>query len=385
MLPTSGSIYTYSYVAFGEVFAWMMGGALILELVIAASTVAAGWSGYVQGILHSAGYTLPDYFAKVPSQGGVINLPALIIVVFVGCVLYLGNKDSKKLNAILVFIKMAAIFAFILSAAPHFDSTNWVNFMPFGFNKVVFGASVLFFAFTGFGTLAAAAEECKNPKRDLTIGIIGSLVLSTVIYVIVGGLATGIVAYEQLDNEHALAHALSLNNSNIGAAIVATGAVCGMTTVIMMNIYGISRIFYVIARDGLLPKFLSRLHPKYDSPYITIVLFSAFTAILAALCPLQVLGELSSMGALIDYIVAVLVVMIFRFRLKSVVRPFKCPAIFVIGPMAFIASMCLLFQLIIDTDGHLLVTGKLIIYWFTAIFLLYCVRKFFINRAVPNV
>jgi APA family basic amino acid/polyamine antiporter len=149
---------------------------------------------------------------------------------------------------------MIAIGIFIFVAAPHFDATNWENFMPHGFHSVIMGASTLFFAFTGFGLLATAAEECKNPKRDLTIGIIGSLGLSTVLYIIVGGLATGIVSFELLDNSQPLAHALAVNNSNIGSAIVATGAIFGMTTVIMMNIYAQSRIFYVMSRDGLMPK-----------------------------------------------------------------------------------------------------------------------------------
>ena len=380
MLPTSGSVYTYSYVAFGEVFAWLMGSVIVIELGVASSTVAAAWSGYVQGRLAAINIYLPDFLAKVPSEGGLINLPAFLIVAFVGSILYLGTKDSKRLNAILVFIKMAAIFAFMLSAAPHYDAKNWEDFMPFGLNNVIIGSSILFFAFTGFGTIAAAAEECKNPKRDITIGIIGSLILSTIIYVIVGGLATGIVPYTELNNAQPLAHALMLNNSNLGSAIVATGAIFGMTTVIMMNIYGISRIFYVIARDGLLPKALAKLHPKFDSPYITIAVFTFMIALLAAVCPLEILSQLSSMGALIDYMVVILVVLLFRIKLPHANRPFRCPAVFIVAPIAFIASTYLLFKQILDENYELLLTGRVIIYWFSVTLILYIIRAMVLKK-----
>ncbi|RYE06423.1 MAG: amino acid permease [Rickettsiaceae bacterium] len=374
MLPTSGSVYTYSFVAFGELFAWLMGSVIILELGISSSAVAAAWSGYIQGRLQVLNLSLPDALSKVPAEGGIINLPAVFVVLFVGFVLFLGMKDSKRLNAILVCIKMAAIFTFMLAAAPHFDTANWQTFVPFGANNVVVGSSILFFAFTGFGTIAAAAEECKNPKRDITIGIIGSLILSTIVYVIIGGLATGIVPYTELNNAQPLAHALTLNNSNIGSAIVATGAIFGMTTVIMMNIYGISRIFYVIARDGLLPKFLTKIHPKYDSPYVGIAIFTVFIALLGGFCPLELLSQLSSMAALMDYMVIAAVVMLFRIKLPNVNRPFRCPIVFIISPIAFVASAYLLSKQIIDENFQLIVTGKVIIYWFAAFFVLYLIK-----------
>ena len=375
MLPTSGSVYDYSYVAFGEVFAWIMGGILVLELCFGAATVSAGWSAYIQGMMNSAGYHLPDYLANDSSKGGFVNLPAILITMVVGFILYLGTKDSKKLNAVLVFIKMGAVLAFIIAAAPHFDIKHWDNYMPNGFDDVLIGSSILFFAFTGFGALASSAEECKNPKRDLMIGIIGSLVLATVVYIIMGGLVTGIVPYTELDNAQPLAKALRLNGSNIGSIIVATGAVCGMTTVIMMNIYAQSRIFYVMARDGLLPKAFSKIHPKYDNPYLTIIIFSAFTAILGGFFPFEILGQLSSMGALVDYIVVTIVVMLFRVKYPDIQRSFKCPAIFVIAPIALMACAYLLSKQIIDKDGGLLLTGKLLGFWLVAMFGLYLVRK----------
>ena len=216
--------------------------------------------------------------------------------------LYRGTKESKKLNNILVGIKMTAIFIFVFFAAPHFDATNWENFMPHGIDDVLFGSSILFFAFTGFGILASAAEECKNPKKDLTIGIIGSLVLATIVYIVVAAVLTGIVPFAELDNARPLAYALNKHGNNIGSTLVATGAVAGMTTVIMVNIYGQSRIFYVIARDGLLPKFLAKIHHKYDSPHITIGIFTLIIGLIGAFIPYSILAQLASMAALTDYV-----------------------------------------------------------------------------------
>ncbi|WP_375326602.1 amino acid permease [Candidatus Tisiphia endosymbiont of Nemotelus uliginosus] len=380
MLPDSGSIYTYSYVAFGEVFAWLMGSVIILELAFAAGVVAVGWSGYVQAILAAGGIYLPKFLTTVPMNGGIINLSAFLIVVFVFFILYLGTKDSKRLNAILVLVKMAAIFAFIVSATPHFDITNWQNFQPFGVNNMLIGSSILFFAFTGFGTIASTAEECKNPNKDLMIGIIGSLVISTIVYVAIAGLVTGIAPFSELNNDQPLAHALNLNNSKIGSAIVATGAVCGMTTVLMMNIYATSRIFYVIARDGLLPKSFAKIHPKYDSPYITLLIFSALAAILGGFCPTSLLIQLSSMGSLIDYSVVALIVILFRIKMPDAVRPFKCPAVFVVVPIVLIACTYLLVIQIFDTDFRLMAAGKALIIWFIAMFVLYILRYYFMLR-----
>lgn len=376
LLPTSGSVYTYSYVAFGEIIAWLVGAILVFEITIAAGAVASSWSGYAVSILESGGVHIPIEYTKAPSEGGIMNLPAMLIIAFVGFLLYRGTKDSKRVNAILVIIKMTVIGVFIFVAAPHFDAANWSNFMPFGFDDVLIGASILFFAFCGFGLLATSAEECKNPKRDLMIGIVGSLSLSTVVYIIVGGLLTGIVSYEVLDNAYSLAHALSLNGSGIGSAIVATGAVCGMTTVIMMNIYAQSRIFYAMARDGLMPKCFAKLHPKYDSPYISIIILSIIIAIMAALCPLKTMGQLASMGSLIDYIVIMVIVMVFRLKMPDAVRTFKCPALFVIAPIAFCACVYLLSKQVISKEGwHLLPTGEMLIYWMVAALVIYAISK----------
>ena len=375
MLPTSGSIYTYSYVAFGEVVAWLVGGLIIVEFGFAASAVSGSWSAYIQGIFDSAGFSIPHMLGHSPAEGGIINLPALLIVLFVGFMLYRGTKESKKLNNILVGIKMTAIFIFVFFAAPHFDATNWENFMPHGIDDVLFGSSILFFAFTGFGILASAAEECKNPKKDLTIGIIGSLVLATIVYIVVAAVLTGIVPFAELDNARPLAYALNKHGNNIGSTLVATGAVAGMTTVIMVNIYGQSRIFYVIARDGLLPKFLAKIHHKYDSPHITIGIFTLIIGLIGAFIPYSILAQLASMAALTDYVLVAIIVMVFRFKYPKVERPFKCPAVFFIAPIALVASFYLLFKQILGKDGNMLITGEIFIYWFIIMFILYVIKS----------
>ncbi|MDX1924457.1 MAG: amino acid permease [Rickettsiaceae bacterium] len=375
MLPTAGSVYTYSYVGFGQVFAWLMGGVLILELCLGAATVAAAWSAYAQGILESAGIVLPAAISNVYAKGGLINVPAILITTIVGFILYRGTKDSKRVNAVLVLIKMAAVTAFILSALPHFDLKNWENFIPFGVDNVLIGSSILFFAFTGFGSLASLAEECKNPKKDLMVGIIGSLTLSTGIYVLVGALATGIVPFYELNNAQPLAKALKLNGNNAGSIIVATGAVCGMTTVIMMNIYAQSRIFYVMARDGLLPKFFAKIHSKNGNPHTTIVFFAAVTAVLSGFFPYEVLGKLSSMGALLDYMVVSVIVMLFRVQYPTAHRAFKCPALFVVAPLSLAACAYLLSKQIFDKDWSVLFTGKLLGFWILALLVLYIIRQ----------
>jgi APA family basic amino acid/polyamine antiporter len=380
MIPTSGSVYTYSYVAYGEIFAWIMGSVMFLEMGFGAASVAVGWSSYVQGILLKMGITVPESLRDAPAGGGLMNLPAMAIVFFAGLVVYLGTKDSKKLNTILVVIKFLAITAFVIAAAPHFDKDNWSNFVPFGFNGVIVGSSILFFAFNGFGVIATAAEECKNPKRDITIGIIGALILSTIIYVIIGGLATGIVPFEQLNNPECLSCALKRCGSHMGSIIVGVGAVCGMTTVLMMQIYGISRIFYVIARDGLLPESLSKLHPKHGSPYKALMVIVPLVSLICGFLPFDMISKLTSMGGIIDYICVTSIVIYLRIKMPDIARPFQCPAVFIIAPIALIACSYLLFKQIVDIDGHLILTGKLIILWLMSFTALYFVRSRSIAR-----
>ena len=378
MLPVSGGVYSYSYVAYGEVFAWMLGGVLILEFVVGTATVASGWSGYVVNILENGGIILPDIITKVPSEGGMINLPAILILSFIGYTLYRGTSESKKLNATLVIVKIFAIGLFIFLSSSNFDSRNWIPFNPFGFQKVIAGASILFFAYTGFGGLASAAEECKNPSRDLKIGIIGSIIIAVIIYVIISGLLTGIVSYKELNNSSPLATALTLNGNNIGAAIVAIGAVCAMSAVMLVQLYSASRVFYVIGRDGLIPKFFAKLHPKYGSPYASIIIFTLACMILSGFFPINILAQLASMGAIFDYMVVASIVLFFRIKYPNIDRPFKCPLAFIVIPIAFIlCAYLLLTQIINIEEGILLESGRAFFYWFIFIFVLYLIKNLF--------
>jgi len=261
MVPASGSAYTYTYAVIGEFVAWLVGWGLILEYGVGAATVASGWSGYMVGILNSGGINLPEYLIKSPSDGGLINLPAVFIALFIGSLLIRGTKESIIFNRILVGVKLTAIFIFLLVATPMVKTENWIPFMPFGVHGIFLGAATIFFAYIGFDAVATAAEECKNPKRDLPIGIIGSLAISAVLYVVVALVLTGIADYKLLDNAEPLAFALRLNGSNIGSSLVAVGAITGMTTVLLVLMYGQSRIFYVMSRDKLIPSFFWQNSP----------------------------------------------------------------------------------------------------------------------------
>lgn len=375
MLPTAGSVYSYGYVAYGEIFAWLMGSTLFLEMGLGASAVSIGWSSYVQGIMHTAGIELPKFLSASIIEGGGFNMLAMLVLIFAGLIVYLGTKDSKRLNAILVVVKFLAITAFIIAAAPHFDQKNWQNFMPFGFDDVLVGSSVLFLAFNGFGVIATASEECKNPKRDITIGIIGAILLSATVYIIIGGLVTGIAPFSELNNAEPLAYALKKNGSHVGSIIVAVGAVCGMTTVLMMQLYAISRIIFVIARDGLLPKSLTKIHHKYHSPSNAILMSTFILCIIAGLVPFKIVGKLTSMGGLINYICVISIVIYLRLKRPDLSRPFQCPMVFIIAPVGLIACTYLLFKQILSASGELLLTGQILLIWFVAFTALYFVVK----------
>jgi len=379
LMPTSGSVYSYTYVAFGEIFAWLIISALVLELGIGAATVAGSWSSYVINMLSAAGVEIPYELKHVPADGGIANLPAIFITCIVGIFLYLGTKDSKILNNVLVVIKMGALLVFAIVAAPNFDSMHFENFMPNGFDDVLIGSSILFFAFNGFGGLSATAEECKNPKKDLTVGIIGSLILSTLIYIVIAGLVVGLAPYTELGND-ALAYVLTKNGSHIGSAIVTTGAVAGMTTVLLMQLYTLTRILYVASRDGLLSKKFAKVHKKHHSPYFTIILLVIVVAFLSGFCEFRVLAKVSSMGALIEYSAAIAAVLALRIKLPELERKFKCPAIFVIAPLGLMATVYLLFKQIIDVNGNLMETGKIALFWFAAMTILYFVRTIFLPK-----
>jgi APA family basic amino acid/polyamine antiporter len=364
MVPVAGSAYTYSYIILGEFIAWLVAWGLILEYTVAASTVAAGWSGYFVGILNSGGIHLPEYLIKVPSEGGMINLPAICISLFIGCLLIRGTKESIIVNRILVGIKLGVIFLFLAIAAPHIRMENYANFFPFGWHGVSIGAATIFFAYLGFDAVATTAEECKNPNRDLPIGIIGGLLICALLYIAVSLVLTGIVNFSELNNPEPMAYALRVNGSNIGSALVGTGAVTGMVAVLLVLMYGQSRIFFVMARDGLIPSAFGKLHKKFGTPYLGCIFLTLAVATISGFTPIQTMGQMSSLGTLFAFTVVSVGVLVMRIRKPNVERPFKCPAVFIVAPLAILSCGYLMYNL-------LLKTGKPFLIWFLISILVY--------------
>lgn len=349
MVPVSGSAYTYTYGVLGEAAAWIVGWNLMLEYGLGAATVASGWSGYMVGILQTAGIHLPKAITSVPADGGIVNLPAMLIVAFITYLLIRGMKESKRFNMVLVGIKLVAIFIFLFVATPHINPANWEPFMPFGFAGVSTGAAIIFFAYIGFDAVATAAEEARNPNRDMPIGLIGSLIVCTLLYVAVSGVMTGIVPYHLLNNSEPLAFALREIGYSFGSALVATGAIAGITTVILVLMYGQTRIFFVMSRDGLLPKKTCELHPKYNTPYLVTLVTGGFVMLFTGFLPIRLIAEMTNIGTLFAFVVVAIGVMILRKTKPDMRRPFRCPAVWVTGTCAVLSCSYLMISLPADT------------------------------------
>lgn len=364
MVPVAGSAYTYSYAILGEFVAWLVAWGLILEYTVAASTVAAGWSGYFVGVLKSGGIFLPEALTRVPSDGGMVNLPAIFVALFIGALLTRGTKESVMVNRILVAIKLGVIFLFLAIAAPHIKMENYANFMPYGWHGVGVGAAAIFFAYLGFDAVATTAEECKNPNRDLPIGIIGGLAVCAVLYVIVSLALTGIVNFSELDNPEPMAYALRVNGSNIGSALIGTGAIAGMLAVLLVLMYGQSRIFFVMARDGLMPQAFGKLHKKYGTPYVGCVSVTVAVMLISGFTPIHTMGNMSSLGILFAFVVVSFGVLVLRVKRPELPRPFRCPAVFVVAPLAILSCGFLMYNL-------LLKTGMPFVIWFAIGILVY--------------
>jgi basic amino acid/polyamine antiporter, APA family len=376
MVPVAGSAYTYSYAVMGEFIAWLVACGLVLEYTVAASTVAAGWSGYLVGILKQGGVNLPEVLTKVPSEGGIINLPAVCIALFVGLLLVRGTKESVIVNRVLVGLKLAVIFLFLVIAAPHVKMENYAEFLPFGWHGVMVGAATIFFAYLGFDAVATTAEECKNPKRDLPIGIIGSLSICTLIYIVVALVLTGIVNFSTLDNAEPMARALRENGSNIGSALVATGAVAGMVTVLLVMMYGQSRIFFAMSRDGLIPAIFSKMHPKFSTPYISCIIVTVAVMLISGFTPIRTMGQMSSLGTLFAFCMVAFGVLVLRVKKPNLERTFRCPAVFFVAPMAILSCGYLIYTLLLET-------GKPFFIWFAigmVVYFTYSYKKSPLNK-----
>lgn len=329
-----GSAYGYSYAAFGELIAWIIGWDLLLEYAISVAAVANGWAGYFNNALTAVGLSLPETLTKAPKLGGIINLPASMIILMLMVLLIIGVKHSAKINNIMVVVKLVTIVVFIALALFNVHPENWHPFMPFGWFQtlpdgkttgVFAGASIVFFAYVGFDAVSTAAEEAKNPQKDLPFGIVASLLFCTVIYILVSGLLTGVVHYTDLNVSSPVAHALQLLGFNWASALVATGVIAGLTTVMLVLYYGLTRVIFAMARDGLLPEFFNEVHEKTQTPVRVIVMCGVIMAIIAGLIPLGDLAELVNIGTLAAFVLVCLGVIVLRFTQPNLTRPFRSP------------------------------------------------------------
>jgi APA family basic amino acid/polyamine antiporter len=355
MMPVAGSAYTYSYVALGEVFAWVIGWSLILEYSVACSAVAAGWSAYAGGFLHAWGVNFPVALLKTPAAGGIVNLPAIFISLVVTALLAVGTKESANINLGLVIVKLVALVFFVVLTFPAIQGANFEPFMPYGFvshvdegvqRGVMAAAAIVFFAFFGFDAVSTSAEEAKQPGRDLTIGILGSMILCTLIYMAVAACAVGSWPFQGFaKSEEPLALILRSLDHPLASTLVAAAAIIALPTVIMVMMFGQSRVFFVMARDGLLPPVLSRVNQRFGTPMVCTILIGGLVSLVAGFLPLSEIAELSNAGTLAAFIAVGLCVMVLRLTKPDAPRIFKTPVVWVVAPLAILGCGYLFWSL----------------------------------------
>jgi APA family basic amino acid/polyamine antiporter len=379
MVPVSGSAYTYSYAVMGELLAWMVGWALILEYAIAAGAVSVGWSGYVVGLAENLMHIhIPHALVRGPLDGGLVNLPAFLIALVVTALLVIGTKESATVNAVLVAVKVAALTLFVALAVPVMRADHFDPFMPLGFGGVSAAAASIFFAYVGFDAVSTAAEETKNPQRNMPIGLIGSLGICTIFYLLVAAGVIGTVGAQPVlgaggvglrpgspeltaacqaigdakvvCSKEALAWTLrTIGYARIGN-LVGLAAGLALPSVILMMMYGQTRIFFVMSRDGLLPENLSAVHPRFKTPHIITVITGVFVAVFAAFFPVGVLADVSNSGTLFAFAAVAVAVMVLRRTDPGRARPFRTPAVMVTAPLAAAGCVYLFFSLSKETQ-----------------------------------
>jgi APA family basic amino acid/polyamine antiporter len=352
MIPVSGSAYTYSYATMGELVAWMIGWDLILEYLVSAAAVSVGWSGYVVAFLHDTfGVDLPAVWTSAPvvwekdhfqRTGAYLNVPAILIVLAVTAVLVRGIKESARINTAIVFLKVLVVLLFIAFAARFVNVANWHPFVPpnegtfgrYGVSGVFQGATMVFFAYIGFDAVSTAAQETRNPQKDLPRGILGSLAICTVLYIAVSLILTGVVPYQKLSVPHPIALGVEATGQRWLATAVEIGAIAGLSSVMLVMLLGQPRIFFSMAHDGLFPAAAAKIHPRFGTPYVTTIVTGLLCAIAGGVLPIEILAELTSIGTLFAFVLVSLGVMILRIKRPELHRAFKAPG----GP--FVVPVC---------------------------------------------
>jgi APA family basic amino acid/polyamine antiporter len=346
MIPIAGSAYTYGYATLGEFMAWIIGWDLILEYLFAASTVSVGWSGYFVELMKEIGFAIPEKFAGAPLKwveadrafhwtSSVVNLPAMGLIAVLTLLLVIGIKESARFNNIAVFIKLAIVLLVIGFGIKYVNTANWHPFIPentgtfghFGLSGVVRGSAVVFFAYIGFDAVSTAAQEAKNPQRDLPIGILGSLAICTVLYILMALVMTGLTPFMNLNVPHPVFVAIDAAGPGLKwlTYFINIGAIAGLSSVVLVMLMGQPRIFYAMARDGLLPPVFGKVHPKFKTPYVATIITGAVAMVFGGLFPIDILGELVSIGTLLAFIIVCAGVLVLRYRSPDLKRPFKTP------------------------------------------------------------
>lgn len=384
MIPVSGSAYTYSYATMGQFVAWIIGWDLILEYLFASSTVSVGWSGYMVSFLRDFGVIIPEIVAKAPLSfdhihgwgftGAVLNIPAVFVVLAATAVLVLGIRESATANSLIVILKLVVLIVFIGVGFFYINRENWEPFIPpnegmfghFGWSGILRGAGVIFFAYIGFDAVSTAAQETKNPQRNVPIGILGSLFVATLLYIAVALVLTGVVKYDMLNVPDPIAVAVDFMGEELYwlRPLIKIGAIAGLTSVVMVLLFGQTRIFYAMSRDKMLPEKFSEVHAKFRTPVFATALTGVVAAFFAGIFPIGILGELVSIGTLLAFVIVCAGVLVLRYREPGLKRPFKAPLFPLVPIMGILVSLAQMAALPMDTWLRLII-------WMAAGFVIY--------------